>query len=148
VANAWILASFGGVVNAVGRVGTGLYSDRIGRLNAYLINGLIAAACVFALPWVMGNGQVVLLFVLVGVAFWQYGGGLALLPAITADYFGAKNLGFNYGLVFLGWGVAFLVPLLAGVMEDVFGNLDLAFTISGGLLVTAVIVSRFISRPS
>ena len=30
-ANAWMLASFGGLVNATGRVGTGLYSDRIGR---------------------------------------------------------------------------------------------------------------------
>ncbi len=41
-ANAWILSSFGGLVNATGRIGTGLYSDRIGRSNAYLINLLSA----------------------------------------------------------------------------------------------------------
>ncbi|MCK7512922.1 MAG: MFS transporter [Desulfobacterales bacterium] len=28
-ANAWILASFGGLINALGRVGTGMYSDKI-----------------------------------------------------------------------------------------------------------------------
>ena len=46
-ANAWLLASFGGVLNAVGRVGTGVYSDKIGRANAYLLNCLVASACLF-----------------------------------------------------------------------------------------------------
>jgi OFA family oxalate/formate antiporter-like MFS transporter len=82
------------------------------------------------------------------VAYWQYGGGLALLPAFTADYFGAKNLGFNYGLVFLGWGIAFFVPQAAGYIEDVTGNLDYAFYMSGGLLLAAVILSRFMRRPA
>ena len=108
-ANAWILSSYGGLVNATGRVGTGLYSDRIGRTNAYLINGAISAVCLFLTPWIMRTGNVYLLFLAVGIAYWQYGGGLALLPAYTADFFGSKNLGFNYGLVFIGWGVAFVV---------------------------------------
>src|SRR5262249_54494579 len=37
-ANAWVLVTFVGLVNATGRVGTGLYSDRVGRLNAYALN--------------------------------------------------------------------------------------------------------------
>ncbi len=48
--NAWILASYGGLVNALGRVGTGLYSDKIGRDNAYTINCLVSALCLFLLP--------------------------------------------------------------------------------------------------
>src|SRR5207249_3241228 len=51
-ANAWLLASFGGIVNAGGRVGTGLYSDRLGRTRAYLINGVVSAACLLATPWI------------------------------------------------------------------------------------------------
>jgi OFA family oxalate/formate antiporter-like MFS transporter len=146
-ANAWLLASFGGFVNAFGRIGTGMYSDRIGRGNAYLINGLISAVCLLLTPSVMASGNVALLFLVVGVAYWQYGGGLALMPAFTADYFGSKNLGFNYGLVFLGWGVAFLVPQLAGHLKDLYGHLDYAFYLSAGLLLAAVIVSRFLTRP-
>jgi OFA family oxalate/formate antiporter-like MFS transporter len=99
------------------------------------------------MPWVTGSDSVLLLFLAVGVAFWQYGGGLALMPALTADYFGAKNLGMNYGLVFLGWGIAFFVPQLAGFIEDATKSLDLAFYLSGGLLLAAVIVSRFVTRP-
>jgi OFA family oxalate/formate antiporter-like MFS transporter len=146
-ANAWLLASFGGLVNASGRIGTGFYSDSIGRANAYLVSGVISAACLFATPAIMQSGNVVLLFLAVGVAYWQYGGGLALLPAFTADYFGAKNLGFNYGLVFIGWGIAFFVPQLAGYIKDVTGSLDYAFYLSGGLLLVAVAVSRLMRRP-
>jgi OFA family oxalate/formate antiporter-like MFS transporter len=147
-ANAWLLASFGGFINAAGRVGTGMYSDKIGRANAYLINGVVSAACLLATPWIMRSGNVALLFLAVGIAYWQYGGGLALLPAFTADYFGSKNLGFNYGLVFLGWGIAFFIPQLAGYIKDVYGSLDYAFYLSGGLLIAAVIVCRMLTRPT
>jgi OFA family oxalate/formate antiporter-like MFS transporter len=146
-ANAWILSSFGGVVNAAGRIGTGLYSDRMGRANAYLINGLVSAACLLLTPAVMQSGNVLLLFLVVGVAYWQYGGGLSLLPAFTADFFGSKNLGLNYGLVFIGWGIAFFVPQIAGYIKDVTGSLDHAFYLSGGLLLTAVVLSRLVPRP-
>ncbi|MBY0525174.1 MAG: MFS transporter [Gemmataceae bacterium] len=146
-ANAWLLASFGGLVNASGRVGTGLYSDRIGRCNAYLVNSLISATCLFLTPAIMASGNVLLLFLAVGVAYWQYGGGLSLLPSFTADYFGSKNLGLNYGLVFLGWGIAFCVPQLAGYLKDTTGNLDIAFYVSGGLLTAAAAVSPLLRRP-
>jgi len=143
----WILSSFGGFVNATGRVSTGLYSDRIGRSRAFLTNGLISAVCLLATPTVMRQHNVYLLFLVVGVAYWQYGGGLALLPAFTADYFGPKNLGFNYGLVFLGWGIAFFVPQLAGYIKDAMHTLDPAFYLSAAILIAAVVVSQLLRRP-
>jgi OFA family oxalate/formate antiporter-like MFS transporter len=99
------------------------------------------------MPGIMRSGNVLLLFLAVGVAYWQYGGGLSLMPAFTADFFGSKNLGFNYGLVFIGWGIAFLVPQFAGYIKDLTGSLDDAFYFSGSLLGAAVIVSRFLRRP-
>lgn len=146
-ANAWILSSYGGLVNATGRVGTGVYSDKIGRTNAYLINGVVSALCLFLTPTIIHSGNVVLLFIAVGIAYWQYGGGLALLPAFTADFFGSKNLGFNYGLVFIGWGAAFLVSQVAGYIEDMTGSLDYAFYLSGALLVAAVLLCFVLRRP-
>jgi MFS transporter, OFA family, oxalate/formate antiporter len=146
-ANAWLLSSFGGLVNATGRIGTGMYSDRIGRRNAYLLNGCVSAVCLCLTPAAMRSGNPYLLFLVVGVAYWQYGGGLSLLPAFTADFFGSKNLGLNYGLVFIGWGIAFFVPQLSGYIKDTTGDLDYAFYLSGGLLVAAVVLSRFVHRP-
>jgi OFA family oxalate/formate antiporter-like MFS transporter len=145
--HAWLLSSFGGLVNAAGRVGIGLFSDKLGRTNAYRMNGVISAACLFLTPTIMRSGNILLLFLVVGVAYWQYGGGLSLMPAFTADYFGPKNLGLNYGLVFIGWGIAFFVPLLAGYLKDATGTLDYAFYGSSGLLVAGLILSRFLRRP-
>ena len=51
---------------------------------------------------------------------------LSLMPAWTADYFGSKNLGLNYGLVFLGWGIAFFIPQSAGFIKDATGSFTLA----------------------
>jgi OFA family oxalate/formate antiporter-like MFS transporter len=70
------------------------------------------------------------------------------MPAMTADFFGANDLGIKYGLVFLGWGAAFLVPQLAGYVRDLTGTLDYAFYLSGLLMMAAVILSRAVRRPA
>jgi OFA family oxalate/formate antiporter-like MFS transporter len=147
VANAWILASFGGLVNAVGRVGTGLYSDKIGRGNAYVLNCVVSALCLFLMPAIVKAGSVFLLFVAVGIAYWQYGGGLALMPAFTADFFGPKNLGMNYGLVFIGWGLGFFMARVAGTIKDMTGTYDMAFYLSAIVLIIGVILSWITKRP-
>ncbi len=147
IANAWILVSYGGFVNAFGRVGTGWYSDKIGRVNAYTLNCGVSALCMFLLPFVIASNNILLLFIVVGVGYWQYGGGLSLMPSFTADFFGAKNLGFNYGLVFIGWGLGFFMAKIGGIIEDLTGSLAYAFYISGALLVAAVILARVTRRP-
>jgi len=147
-ANAWILASYGGLINALGRVGTGMYSDKIGRDNAYTVNCLVSAVCLFALPAIIGSKSLFFLFLAVGIAYWQYGGGLALMPAFTGDFFGAKNLGFNYGLVFMGWGLGFFMARLGGTIKDITGSLNWAFYISAMVLILAVIIARVTKRPS
>lgn len=147
MANAWILVSFGGLVNAAGRIGTGWYSDKIGRTNAYTINCAVSALCMFILPFVITLKSVFLLFLVVGIGYWQYGGGLALMPSFTADFYGPKNLGFNYGLVFFGWGVGVFMARIGGTIEDMTGSLDYAFYLSGALLVLGVILSRVTKRP-
>lgn len=147
VKNAWILVSFGGLVNALGRVGTGFYSDKIGRLNAYCLNCGVSAICLFALPFIISTQNLFLLFLAVGIAYWQYGGGLALMPSFTSDFFGPKNLGMNYGLVFIGWGLGFFMARLGGTIQDITGSLNYAFYISGGLLVAGVILAQMTRRP-
>jgi OFA family oxalate/formate antiporter-like MFS transporter len=147
IANAWILPSFGGLVNACGRIGTGTYSDFIGRDNAFTLNCLVSAACLLLLPAIIGSGSIFLLFVACFIAYWQYGGGLALMPSYTADFYGTKNLGFNYAWVFVGWGLGFFMTRLGGTIEDITGSLTWAFVISAIILVIGVVVSRLTKRP-
>jgi MFS family permease len=50
---------------------------------------------------------------------FNFGGNFALFPAVTADFFGNKNVGRNYGLVFFAYGIAGIVgPQLAGIFKD------------------------------
>ncbi|MGD0828560.1 MAG: OFA family MFS transporter [Desulfobaccales bacterium] len=147
VAQSWLLVSYGGLVNASGRVCSGLYSDKIGRGNAYALNCIVSAICMFLMPSIVASKILFFLFVAVGIAYWQYGGGLSLMPSFTADFFGAKNLGMNYGLVFLGWGGGFFMAKIAGIVKDKTGAYDLAFYMSGVVLIIGVIVSRLTKRP-
>ena len=100
------------------------------------------------MPAVIGMKSALLLFLAVGIAYWQYGGGLALMPSFTADFFGPKNLGFNYGLVFIGWGLGFFMARLGGTIRDITGSLNYAFYMSGLVLIIAVILARITKRPS
>jgi OFA family oxalate/formate antiporter-like MFS transporter len=45
---------------------------------------------------------------------FNFGGNFALFPSATADLFGAKNLGANYGWVFTSYGIAGVVGIAAG----------------------------------
>ena len=100
----WILASYGGLVNAAGRVGTGKYSDIIGRHNAYMLNAAVSAIAMLLIPYAISTKSVFLLFLLAGIGYWQYGGGLALLPSYTADFCGPKTL--DSITVWSSWGGA------------------------------------------
>ena len=146
-ANAWLLVSYGGLVNALGRVGTGFYSDKIGRLNAYILNCAMSSICLFALPYIISTQNLPLLFLAVGIAYWQYGGGLALMPSFASDFFGPANMGMNYGLIFVGWGLGFFMARLGGTIEDITGSLNYAFYISGALLVVGVLLAKITKRP-
>jgi len=90
-----------------------------------------------------------LLFLGAAIIGFNFGGNFALFPVATADTFGAKNVGKNYGWVFLAYGLAGIVgPIMAGYFKDMGADKGVdawlpAFIISGVLcLVAAAVVSR------
>ena len=70
-----------------------------------------------------------------------------MLQSFTLDYYGEKNLGVNYGLVFLGWGLGFFMARLGGTIEDLTGSLNFAFYISGGLLIIGAVLAWLVRKP-
>ncbi len=131
------------VFNGLGRPGFGWISDSIGRKNAWmLVFAMHLVSLLFILPNATSFGTYVVGLCLVGFAF---GGTLALMPAFTADYFGTKGLGINYGWLFSAYGVAGLVLTLfaarvrtaAGSWNTVFWYLVIACAI--GLVSAAVV---------
>ncbi len=95
--------------NGVGRLAWGATSDKIGRKNTTvcMFIGYIIA-CIFLLRNVQNFSQALAGLCVVGFC---YGGYLAMMPSFTADFYGAKNVGANYGIVFTAWGICgFIVP--------------------------------------
>jgi MFS transporter, OFA family, oxalate/formate antiporter len=128
------------VFNALGRVTGGLLSDRAGRRNALLIVFLIQAVNMFLFSWYQSIPALIAGSAIAGLV---YGSLFALFPAATADFFGIRNLGVNYGLVFTGWGVAGIIgPILGGMVADITGTYNISYIVSALMLVIgAVLVS-------
>jgi MFS transporter, OFA family, oxalate/formate antiporter len=70
------------------------------------------------------------------------------MPSFVGDFFGPKNLGMNYGIVFMGWGFGVFVARLGGWIQDVTGSLNNAFYLSGALLIVGVILAKVLTKPN
>lgn len=116
----------GAIGNTTGRVLSGAMSDNLGRLNVLRLMVVVSA---IAMPALYLFGSSVLFFV-VGVfaVYYCYGTLLAVFAATSADFYGTKHFGVNYGLLFLAWGIAAVAgSQLAGLVYDTFGNYRYAF---------------------
>src|SRR5438132_2668077 len=135
----------GAVGNAGGRILSGWLSDALGRLTTLRVMVLGSAVAMPALfVW---REQVLLLYLLVAVVYWCYGTQLSVFASTTADLYGTRNLGMNYGLLFPAWGTAGIIgPMIAARVFDAFGDYRYAFYAAGVLAVIAL-ASLMVARP-
>lgn len=133
------MAVFFSLANGLGRIIWGMLSDKLGRKTSIIIMTATQGLLVIAFTYMAGSE--ILLYLGATLIGFNFGGNFALFPTITADTFGAKNVGQNYPFVFLAYGVGgILGPILGGMMGDM-GNFPMAFTISGiAVLVGTVLI--------
>jgi len=132
--------------NTLGRVVSGFVSDRIGRTSTMVLAFVLQAINMFI--FMRYNTPSLMI---VGTAFtgFCYGTIFTLMPAATADFYGVKNLGVNYGLVFTGFGVAgVLGSRYAGLVRDLFGSYSIAFKICTAMLLVAAAIAFSIRAPA
>ena len=124
--------------NASGRIFSGWMSDTMGRLRTLQVMVLLSA---IAMPTLfLLRAQPVLFFVLVALVYWCYGTQLSVFASTTADFYGTKNLGLNYGVLFTAWGAAgILGPMIGARVFDTFGDYRYAFYAAGALAVVAFV---------
>jgi OFA family oxalate/formate antiporter-like MFS transporter len=138
------------VFNAIGRVFWGRISDYIDRPRAMMLMYLGQGLAFMMLAGIDSHLAVFLASAWVGLNF---GGNFALFPSATADYFGTKNFGINYGFIFTAYGVAgILGPVVGGVLFDVTKEYVIAFVFAGTLCFLAaassVVVWALARRPT
>ena len=112
---ATILVMVMGLSNAFGRLCVPLISDKIGRENADIIILSATSLSAFCLCFIGG----VWLIITIAIIAFCFGGFAGLYPVLTADNFGIKNIGSNYGAVMIGFMVsALLFPFLTKNIEE------------------------------
>jgi OFA family oxalate/formate antiporter-like MFS transporter len=105
------------IFNGLGRIIWGTVSDKIGRKMSIFLMCLFQGI-IMLLFYKMGGAAITLIIGACIIGF-NFGGNFALFPAITADYFGNKNVGLNYGYVFVSYGIAGVIgPQIAGYFKD------------------------------
>lgn len=141
----YVLVAVLAAANAGGRILAGWLSDRLGRTNTMLLVFVIQAINMFLFSTYKTGATLLTGSILCGLV---YGALLALFPSATWDYFGLKNAGINYSLVFLGWGIgAQLGPIIAGRAIDITKSYHLAYIIAGVLLIVAAVLAVVTKPP-
>jgi len=132
--------------NGLGRVVWGTLSQKLTARGALILMVFLQATMMFVLPG-MGGSELTLAIAACWVGF-NFGGNFALFPLLTAEFFGTKNLGANYGAVFTSYGVGgILGPMLAGGVWDAMGTYRWAFIIAGIACVAAGVIALALRPP-
>ncbi|MBN2101839.1 MAG: OFA family MFS transporter [Candidatus Aenigmarchaeota archaeon] len=133
--------------NGAGRIVWGTLSDKIGRTKAMTLMFVLQGIMMLVLIS-MGSSPFLLAIAAAWVGF-NFGGNFSLFPSVTADYFGTKNMGMNYALVFTSYGVAgILGPILAGSVFDMTGSYLWAFIPAGIACLVAAGISLLVKKPN
>jgi len=135
---AFIAVAVMAIGNAGGRVIAGLVSDKIGRANTLTIMLLFQAILMFvAIPVISGgNANGIIITLLATFIGFNYGTNLCLFPSFTKDFWGSKNYGMNYGILFTAWGVgAFALVKISAFLNTKFGGSTVSFASAGVLLL-------------
>lgn len=144
--NGFYLVILIALLNTIGRLAAGFFSDKYGRIT--IMNSVFLLLTINLILFSNYTTPALLTFGTAIIGFC-YGTCPALFPLAIADFYGTKNLGGNYGMLFTAWGSAALLgPVLAGQIVDMTGSYSMAYTISAVLLLGAFLLSLSIKLQS
>jgi OFA family oxalate/formate antiporter-like MFS transporter len=139
-----VVGAFG---NTSGRILSGWLSDKIGRIN--VLRAMIGISMI-AMPALYAVGSDVSgLYLAVFVIYWCYGTQVSVNGTAASDFWGTKNAGTNYGMLFTAWGVAGIIgPRIGGVLYDKYHNYKAAFYTAAALSAIALLCELLAKRPN
>lgn len=134
------------IFNAVGRFLWGGLSDRIGCSRTFAAMFAVQATTLFSLGYMHDLGRA-----LGGISLVLLccGGGFGTMPSYSAQYFGTKYMGLNYGMVLTAWGFAALIgPVLVARVRDLSGSFEGMLPMIAIALLASVILPLVTRRPA
>lgn len=140
---ALIGVSMTGISSAAGRLIVSWVSDKTGRKPAMVA---IAVIILFAsLTMIVGQG-ILFLACIVLISF-GFGGAASVYSAMTAESFGTKYGGMNFGLVMIGFGVSALVSQNISKELTAGGNYTSSFVLAAATCAVAIVLVLLMKNP-
>ena len=140
-----LLVGLIGVGSVAGRLGLGGSADRIGRRVA--LGSAFVGMGISLFAW-LGATEAWSLTIFALAFGASYGGFVALMPALSTDYFGGRNAGGIIGLLFTGAAFGALVgPTLAGAVFDARDSYTLPILLGVAMNGVAIICMALIPSP-
>ena len=135
------LLSFGAVMNALGRLLTGLSLLKVSFKWIYMPTVLVSSICAFSLEYVMSTlKNEIIAIAYVGVAFYALGTSVTVFPTICMKVFGVQVGSRIYPFVYvcfsIGCGLSYL-------LSRVCPTVQFATYVIGGLGVCGFLLSIF-----
>lgn len=138
IAAGFMFAALLSLFNASGRVCSGFLSDKLGANRTLLLVCLMQIVVMLLFPQMDALTGFIVVTALCG---FNYGACMPLFPTITAGFWGTKNLGMNYGVLYSAWGVAGVVcPMVSGYIKDTTGSYNDAYLFAAILLGVTVLL--------
>ena len=127
-----VIASF---ANIIGRFVAPWLSDKVGCKRVIQVMYIMATIAIFGL--LVATGPVFI--VLISMVCLVYGGVVSVFPVLTAENFGMKYQGMNYGAIMLGYG---FVSILCPTLLEVLGQ-NTSFVVAGVACVLGLVGTRW-----
>lgn len=134
----FLLVALMAISNALARPIAGTISDKLGRAKTMMI--LYLAQGTVLLFFASFGSFTSILFGAMVVTF-AYGAMLSVYPSAVVDFYGTKNMGLNYGVLFTAWGVGGQIgPMMAGRILDSTGGYTAAYYTAAALCFVAAVI--------
>ncbi|MFD1885242.1 L-lactate MFS transporter [Paenibacillus wenxiniae] len=130
------------IFNTVGRIILGALSDKVGRLKVLCGTFLVTAIAVAVLSFVPLTFGI--FFAAVAAIAFCFGGNITVFPAIVSDFFGLKNHGKNYGVIYQGFGIG---ALAGAFIAAWMGGFKPTFIVIGILCLISFLIAMMIKPP-
>jgi OFA family oxalate/formate antiporter-like MFS transporter len=132
-----------GISSAAGRLAVSWTSDKIGRKTA-MVSIAVITLCA-ALIMIAAEGVLFLICIML-IAF-GFGGAASVYSTMTAESFGTKYGGLNFGLVMIGFGVSALVAQNVAKALTAGGSYTSSFVLAAVTCVLAIALVLMMKKP-
>ena len=141
-----LIGSIAALFNAAGRVFWGKISDIISYKRTMMLMFTIQG--ILMIIYFFTNMNIIFYAIITCSIFFCFGGNFSLFPTATADLFGIKYLGENYGIVFTAYGIAgFIGATMVNTFVTLLGGFLMLYIIMGIMSFGSAIIIFFTKPP-